>query len=162
LMPALEAAVNAKCDAADGITDGIIADPRKCDFNPATLTSVGFTAAQAAAVAKIYAGPRNPRTGEQIYPGLLPGAESGPGGWPAWITGSQPFTSLLDFFSTQYFGNFVFTPSYNLFTFDFDRDMVTNDRSVGRFINAIDPDLRALKHRGSKILMYHGFNDPAI
>ena len=113
-------------------------------------------------MAKIYAGPRNPRTGEQIYPGLLPGAESGPGGWPVWITGSAPFTSLLDFFSTQYFGNFVFTPAYNLFTFDFDHDMATNDASLGRFINAIDPDLRPLKHRGSKILMYHGFNDPAI
>jgi feruloyl esterase len=162
LMPALEAAVNAKCDAADGITDGIIADPRKCDFNAATLTSSGFTAAQAAAVAKIYAGPRNPRTGEQIYPGLQPGAESGPGGWPAWITGSAPFTSLLDFFSTQYFGNFVFTPSYNLFTFNFDSDMATNDASVGRFINAVDPDLRGVKHRGAKILMYHGWNDPAI
>jgi hypothetical protein len=169
LMPALEAAVNAKCDAADGIADGIIADPRKCDFDPSTLTSVGFTQKQADAVAKIYAGPKNPRTGEQIYPGLLPGAESGPGGWPAWITGSGPFTSLLDFFSTQYFSNFVFVPPvynppppYNLFTFDFDRDMVTNDASLGRYINAVDPNLWAVKHRGAKILMYHGFNDPAI
>jgi feruloyl esterase len=163
LMSALEAAVLAKCDAADAIPgDGILQDPRKCDFDASTLTSAGFTAAQAGAVAKIYAGPRNPRTGRQIYPGLLPGAESGPGGWPAWITGAAPGGSLLDFFSTQYFANFVFTPSYNLFTFDFDRDMATNDASVGRYINAIDPDLRPLKHRGSKILMYHGFNDPAI
>ena len=162
LMTVLEAAVNAKCDAADGIQDGIIQDPRRCDFNPATLTSVGFTAAQAAAVAKIYAGPKDSRTGEQIYPGLLPGAESGPGGWPTWITGSQPFTSLLDFFSTQYFSNFVFAPGYNLFSFNFGTDMDVNDASYGRFINAIDPDLRPLKHRGGKILMYHGWNDPAI
>jgi len=166
LMPVLEAAVNAKCDAADGIQDGIIQDPRRCHFDPSTLVCTGssacFSSAQAAAVAKIYAGPRNPRTGEQIYPGLLPGAESGPGGWPAWITGSQPFTSLLDFFSTQYFANFVFTPNYNLFTYDFDGDQATNDASIGRYINAVNPDLRPLRHRGGKILMYHGFNDPAI
>src|SRR5882762_1813665 len=169
LMPVLEAGVNAKCDAADGIKDGIIHDPRKCDFDPSSLIckagqdpNTCFSPAQAAAVAKAYAGPRNPRTGEQIYPGLLPGAESGAGGWQAWITGSQPFTSLLDFFSTQYFANFVFTPSYNLFTYDFDRDQATNDASLGRYINAVNPDLRPLRHRGGKILMYHGFNDPAI
>ncbi len=169
LMPVLEAAVNAKCDAIDGIVDGIVSDPRKCDFNPASLIckagqdpNTCFTPLQAAAVAKAYAGPRNPRTGEQIYPGLLPGAESGPGGWPAWITGTQPFTSLLDFFSTQYFSNFVFSPGYNLFTFNFDSDQAINDASIGRVINAIDPDLRPLRQRGGKILHYHGWNDPAI
>ena len=166
LMPVLEAAVNAKCDTTG---DGFLADPRKCDFNPASLIckagqdpNTCFTSAQATAVAKAYAGPKNPRTGEQIYPGLLPGAESGPGGWPAWITGSQPFTSLLDFFSTQYFTYFVFGPGYNLFTYNFDSDQATNDASVGRYINAIDPDLRPLRHHGAKILHYHGWNDPAI
>jgi len=120
-----------------------------------------FSAKQAAAVAKIYAGPKNPRTREQIYPGLLPGAESGAGGWPAWITGAAPGGALLDFFATQYFKFFVFQdPAYNLFTFDFDRDLAFNDASIGRYINAINPDLRPLKHRGAKILHYHGWNDP--
>ena len=169
LMSVLEGAVNAKCDAADGIADGIIADPRKCNFDPATLVckagqdpTTCFTAPQAAAVAKIYAGPKNPRTHEQIYPGLLPGAEGGAGGWIPWITGGQPGGALLDFFSTQYFANFVFTPSYNLFTYNFDSDEATNDASLGRYITAIDPDLRPLKHHGAKILHYHGWNDPAI
>jgi hypothetical protein len=170
LMPILEGAVNAKCDALDGITDGIVSDPRKCDFNPSSLIcragqdpNTCFSAKQAAAVAKIYAGPKNPRTGEQIYPGLLPGAESGAGGWPAWITGAAPGGALLDFFATQYFKFFVFQdPNYNLFTFDFDKDLAFNDASIGRFINAINPDLRPLQHRGAKILHYHGWNDPAI
>ena len=166
LMSTLEAAVLAKCDRADAGDsipgDGILQDPRKCDFNTSSLTSAGFTPAQADAVAKIYAGPKDPRTGKQIYPGLLPGAEGGPGGWIPWITGGAPGGALLDFFSTQYFANFVFTPTYDLFTYDFHHDQRINDRSIGRYINAIDPDLRPLKSRGAKILMYHGFNDPAI
>ena len=31
------AAAVAKCDAKDGVKDGVIDDPRKCDFDPAEL-----------------------------------------------------------------------------------------------------------------------------
>src|SRR5579884_3229830 len=36
-LPAISAAVLAACDAEDGVTDGILNDPRRCHFNPATL-----------------------------------------------------------------------------------------------------------------------------
>ena len=35
----------AKCDAIDGVKDGVIDDPRKCDFDPAELQCKGGSAA---------------------------------------------------------------------------------------------------------------------
>ena len=58
--------VMAKCDAIDGLKDGLIDDPRKCNFDPARdvpACSAGadnadcLTPAQAETVAKIYSGP---------------------------------------------------------------------------------------------------------
>src|SRR5690606_27301995 len=76
-LPVVTAAVNARCDAIDGVVDGIIDDPRKCDFDPAVLQCTDsdapncLTAAQVTALRKLYAGPSNPRTGERIYPGVF-------------------------------------------------------------------------------------------
>src|ERR1700752_1259330 len=56
----------AKCDDVDGLKDGRIEDPRKCSFDPArdvpacqagADTADCLTAAQAAAVKKVYSGP---------------------------------------------------------------------------------------------------------
>ncbi len=130
-LPAIANAVNAACDAKDGIVDGILDDPRKCDFKPSSL--------------------------------LCTGAETGPGGWAPWITGAVPGGALLDFFSTQFFKFMVFNdPAYDLHTFNFDSDLAKTDASIGRVINAIDPNLRPLKRRGGKIILWHGWNDPAI
>ena len=78
-LPAVQQAVHAACDLRDGVKDGLIEDPRACSFNPETLACKGeddnlscLTRPQLDALKAIYAGPRNPRTGEQIYPGFPP------------------------------------------------------------------------------------------
>ncbi len=38
---AIDAAVVAACDARDGVKDGVIDDPTKCDFKPAALLCKG-------------------------------------------------------------------------------------------------------------------------
>jgi tannase/feruloyl esterase len=40
-LPAIAAAVVAACDKNDGLADGIIADPRRCTFDPRALTCDG-------------------------------------------------------------------------------------------------------------------------
>ena len=40
-IPTVAAAVNAACDEADGVHDGILNDPRQCHFDPATIRVQG-------------------------------------------------------------------------------------------------------------------------
>src|SRR4029079_10343617 len=79
--PVLHNAALDACDALDGLKDGIIGDVPRCKFDPAVVLCKGpdaptcLTAPQLEAARKIYAGPRNPRTGEEIYSPLYPGSE---------------------------------------------------------------------------------------
>src|SRR5438067_6308060 len=92
----LSAKVLEACDALDGVTDGVIDDPRACRFNIATVKSCPgdraasdcLTKAQRAAIATVYS-PTTDARGTVIYPGQPVGGENFPSGWPAWITGSD-------------------------------------------------------------------------
>ena len=61
-IPALAAAVNAACDAQDGVKDGVINDPRACRFDPVSLACKAGDATdcllpeQVKTVRRIYAG----------------------------------------------------------------------------------------------------------
>ena len=46
-------------------------------------------------------------------------------------------------------------------TFDVDRDVPLLDQEAGT-VDAVNPDLSKFKARGGKLLMYHGWADPAI
>ncbi len=105
--------VMAKCDAIDGLKDGLIDDPRKCNFDPIArrpACSAGtdgadcLTAAQAAAIAKVYSGPVS--NGKPFFPGYMPGSEAvmpslfggGTGsGWMNVIVTAQPDGKPADF-----------------------------------------------------------------
>src|SRR5579863_7713309 len=73
-FPMIHQAVLDACDAKDGLKDGLIADPRKCDFNPAVLLCKGedsatcLTAKQVETVQKIYTPIKDPRTGRELGP----------------------------------------------------------------------------------------------
>ncbi len=155
----LNKAVLAACDALDGIRDGLLADPRKCQFDPSTLLCPGsaqdncLTAPQVEAVKMAYA-PAKKRTGEIIYPGLPPGGEQG---WAALAGGAaEPGALNVDMF--RYVAHE--DPNWDWRTFDLDRDTALADQKGG-YMNAMDPDLSAFKKRGGKLLIYHGWNDGA-
>jgi feruloyl esterase len=101
--------------------------------------------------------------GHKIFPGHLPGAEDGLGGWGLWITGPAPGKSLQFAYSTGYFSNMVYeNPDWNYKAADLDETVQTNDAQLARILNATDPNLMAFKARGGKLILYHGWNDPAI
>src|SRR5262249_54909350 len=65
-----------KCDADDGVADGMLFNPRACGFDPTALVCKGaktdacLSAAQASAVKTALAGPKA-SNGQQVYPGYL-------------------------------------------------------------------------------------------
>lgn len=168
-LPAIHAAVLAACDAADGVKDGIISDPRQCHFRPEKLlcsgpeTNACLTAPQITTLEKIYAGPRDSK-GRQVFSGEMPSSELGANGWAAWITGPAPNKKGAGFFFGNYFfSNMIFDdPAWDFRTFNFDSGVQLADKKMARILNATDPRLAAFKARGGRMILYHGWADPAI
>jgi pimeloyl-ACP methyl ester carboxylesterase len=168
------------CDAADGVSDGLIQDPRKCTFDPASLRCKGpdkpscLTSAQVATVDAIYQG-----TG-QTYPGYTksdPGVEDN---WEDWITGltapdqlrtSEPWSSIDDaplqfLYQDQFLKYFVFSdPNYNSLTFNInDPRQLARLETVTRLgdPNSDNPDLSTFANNGGKLLIFQGWSDAAV
>jgi len=163
---AIEAAVLAACDGRDGDKDGIVDEPLRCKFDPEVLRCSDadsdrcLTQPQIEALERIYSGPRT-HAGAQIYPGLLPGGESGPLGWGLWVSGPEPGKSLEAAFLSQggpsaFFGE----PGWDYATTSVDDDI--RHPSVDRLLDAGDADLTAFGARGGKLILYHGWSDAAI
>ncbi len=166
-LPLIAGAVLAECDARDGLADGLVQDPARCRFDPLSLLCPGadapgcLTREQVTAVRQVYGGPRD-SLGAPISPGFPPGAEDGPGGWAAWISGGDVNPSLQFSFQDQFFRYLVYDDaSYDPFGFNYDTDQADLG-SIGLILNATDPDLSAFEARGGKIVMYHGTNDHAL
>ena len=142
----------AACDAL-GVTDGLLTDPHQCRFDPATLLCRGvdrddcLTAPQVEAVKMGYA-PARRKTGELIYPGLVPGGEMG---W-AMLTGANPEPEGSTWACS---GTGPRRPGVGLAHVRLDRDTSLIDKKAG-FIDAVHPDLSASRW---KLLIYHGWND---
>lgn len=168
-VPAIAAAVNAACDELDGVRDGILNDPRQCRFDPATMqcksgenTDQCLTAPQVVALNKLYAGVSDSQ-GHKLFPGYQPGAEEGQGGWGLWITGPAPMKSLMAFFAVGYFSDFVYEKrDWDYKTFSVDAALKAAEEKTAKALNAIDADLKPFKARGGKLIVYHGWEDPAI
>ena len=148
------------CDLLDGLKDGLISNPSDCHFDPGKLLCKGtdrsacLTHPQVEAAEKIYAGPTNPRTGEQVFPGLEPGSELG---W--FISGSFPEPPV----AASYFKYLVFhDPAWDFRKLNFDADIALADKLDNGVIAAADPDLRKFFAHGGKLILYHGWSDPLI
>ncbi len=173
-LPLLESKIYGKCDAVDGIQDGIIDDPRKCDFQPArdlprcSGTDGGadcFTAAQIRTLETIYA-PVNSQ-GKQIFPGWPLSSEglaaNGRSGWDPWtIHDGGP--SLGTYFSEGFFRYLAPAkpdPNFDILTFDIEKDMGKLE-NIHQILDATDTDLTRFRDRGGRIFMYFGWADPAL
>ncbi|MGA7326283.1 MAG: tannase/feruloyl esterase family alpha/beta hydrolase [Rhodomicrobium sp.] len=157
-LNAVRAAAAQACDAADGIADGIIQDPRACTYSATQFTcSVSsdpncLTDQEAQAVNKIWDGPPGKQAGQQLWFGLERGTNFGG------LDGTSPFS-----ISTQWFQYWVFRDP------GFDWHTLTEQNFAGAFkdselmfhdvIGTDNPDLSDFKKHGGKMIMYHGLND---
>ena len=164
----VKAAVKA-CDGQDGVIDGVIADPAKCDWNPDKL--IGFrtrcgviTRTDAAVVEKIWEGPTT-TSGEPLWYGLERGASlavlAGTTTNRAGVTTGNPFSVPVAWLGTWLLRD----PKWNWRTLTYAQFDMLFQQSVAEFsgvLAAADPDLTAFRKDGGKILIWHGLADQYI
>lgn len=153
----------AALDAADGRKDGVIGNPLAA-FDPATLGCKSkaddcLTAEQVEAARKVYAGPVNAK-GQPVYfgGGFLPGSEMG---WRAFLSIGGPASATRSGTDTTRYIQSDFGPGWEAKAFDFDRDP-DRLREYEALYSASNPDLRAYRGRGGKLLIYHGWADARV
>ena len=165
-LQAIHDAVLAQCDK--GGSDGFLDDPRQCHFDPGALLCKStendscLTAAQVTALKALYAGAYT-KDGKLVDYGLMPGAELGRNGWEAWVTGSDKSKSLGSEFLTDYFADLVYgKKDLDVQKLNLDAALKAAEEKTGSMLDAVNPDLSAFSARGGKLILYHGWNDPAI
>ena len=159
-----------QCDAVDGATDGLIADPRECSIDLSQLQCKDGDApesclseAELGVIAKWRQGPQN-AAGEQLYPGGIPeGSESF---WWLWLTGKPEGGGKLVPVFAQNFGAYMAFAddpgaSYSPLDFDFEKDPARLT-SMGEVYNADATDLSAFRDAGGKMIIWHGWADAIV
>ena len=177
----------AACDADDGIADGILADPRTCQYgaaNDATITSAEcsatnatcLTPTEASAIDKMWQGPvacsRDDAVGSCKVPDVAARNLDSRGNKRLWygntrgtdlaaLGGPMPFSIAID--QPRYW--VYFDPSWDWRTLDYDnylaffKDTVAR---VGPLMASDDPDLAEFRDSGGKIVLWHGWTDQLI
>ena len=179
-LQTIAAADLAQCDALDGVRDGIISDPRRCDLDvrklvkqcpPGTDAPDCLTSAQATTFTKLLGGVIS--RGRPYFPGLPPGVEAYNGFVGFLVPAPVPVAGLplgitIDYqFQTQFLGDVFSFPfpgdfkNLGVFTFNFDRDPYRLD-PARRVLDATSTDLRAFARNGGKMLTYTGWADNII
>ena len=158
----LASAVLAECDELDGLKDGIMNDPRECDFGPENLD---LPPEKIAAVRSVYDGPQD--ADGPVFHGWPYGGEDEGGGWGAWLAGtgqraegvppSAAFGFGVDLMRYMVYHDPEW--SYEGYSFDGYRERVAAVESV---LSAKDPNLDEFRNAGGKLLFYHGWSDAAL
>lgn len=173
----LAASVYAKCDGIDGLHDGIIDDPRKCDFRVAEElplcdsedTDACFAEYEIEAIEAIY----SPVVlgGDVVLRGhTLSGEAVSMGfdgvdrpGWIPWIV-SEDGESLNEMLGGDFWRYLAFLnddPDYDWLNHDMD-EVPDNLANVAAITNATNPDLTAFRDEGGKLISYYGWAEPAL
>lgn len=167
--------VYAKCDAADGLKDGVISDPLRCGFQAGQdlprcaegkNDSTCFSAAEIASAELIYGDIM--RQGKRFFPGWPVGSETAPpGGQSGWlgqvVRGSNGGSVWADYGIDflRYMASPGIDPASAIQTFDLEKE-IPRLEFLRRVIDAADPDLSAFRERGGKLILYFGWADPQV
>lgn len=110
-----------------------------------------LTAEQISALADVYTGPKNPRTGEVIYCGMPIGAELN--------TGYFLGDGITESFDIPWYRIF-FGGDFDEKKFDFDLDYERMHRELYGAMSANETDLSAFEARGGRLIVFSGSADP--
>jgi feruloyl esterase len=147
----------AACDGQDGVVDGLISDPRRCNWSPTALVckegqdpATCITAAQASALSFNNAPLVDPVSGEQINSGMAWGSEFDQLRF-GYNLGLAPFG--VNNYQIAYNN-----PSWDGSAFDLHADFPVLDSRLAS-INATAPDLTTFKQKGGKLIQWNGWAD---
>ena len=158
--PAVHQAALSACDALDGVKDGVIDQPDRCTFDPATLRCAGddaptcLTAAQVETARAMYAPVKDPKSGAVLsFPMLHPGSEL------AWgtLAGPEPYGIATEAFRFVVFNDPAWEPS----AFDASTDIAKLEHQATG-LDQPSANLTPFFSRGGKLLMYHGWADQQV
>ena len=165
-------AVLARCDARDGLEDGVINAWEQCDFQPSILQCPAGGAGDCLSGEKVevlkavFDGAKNSR-GNNVYASWPWDAGINTDGWRVWKLGTsqsaQPnainytmgASSLTEYFMTPH------DPSFDMLHFDFDRD-VEKVRQTAAINNADATFLTTFAEHGGKLIIFQGVSDPVF
>jgi len=144
-------------DACGQPKDGIIVDPSACHVDPSSVACAKvqregcLSDEQVAAARAIYAGPVD-ETGRSLYFGRPIGSEL------AW--GSPGFADMARSFIRYLSADQVIPGTATMLRYD--RAAFERYNSLAPIYNATDSDISAFRHRGGKLIMWHGWSDTAV
>ena len=136
-----------RCDAKDGVADGLISDPLGCDFDPAVLACSDGQSKSCLApekvggIKKAMGGPKT-TSGVQVYPGLL---------YDTGITASGPIRGVLSP------GPGIFGPATTAMEVDVEKEAL---QDVQPLVDSMSTNLTTFSEHGGKLIFYHGDSDP--
>ncbi|KAI5463675.1 Tannase/feruloyl esterase [Mariannaea sp. PMI_226] len=151
------------CDKNDGVKDNVISDPFGCRFDPASLIGTKAQSKTASIIRRIWDGPKAP-DGTKLWSGLPVGANLNALAGTTNVTGHNgpnPF-----FLADQWASYFVKeNPKFNtgaLSESDFLELFAESRKKFSNIMDSADPDIRAFKKAGGKLLVWHGLADQLI
>jgi feruloyl esterase len=154
-------AVLQACDALDGVRDGVIENPRACNFDYATLACKGadgpscLTAPQVESARVLTSPFRDTVTGRVLLePHLRPGSEL------QWGTlgGPEPLANSLARVRNFHLKD----PSWEFRLENIAADIERAARMDNGLLASDNFDLKPFFDRGGKLLMWHGWSDPQV
>ena len=143
----------------DHLGEGFLNNPRQCTVDYKSLQcgwlqdSEHCLTRQQLQTVEMYYGGVSDRSGKFFYPGFPTGNPI-----PELLSPAAPPRTLV-FDSIRLLG--FQDPAYDWRTFELERDL-PRLQARGKFIETTDPDLRAYKAHGGKLIMYHGWNDDGV
>lgn len=173
-------AVYTRCDAKDGLKDGLIDDPRRCDFNlerdvaqcPAGQDGDNcLTPQQTAAIKKVHAGVQvdgkpahfGQTLGAEVVGSSFTGSGAQENGWDRWLIARAGDKAIQHAYGESFVRYFLgkSDPLLDTGKFDFAKDIAKYD-DARTLLNATNPNLGPFRARGGKLLMYFGWADTAL